>query len=134
MTKNHVVDYANVLSDLKAKLKALEKEKERLIKAIDGIEGLDGICDSMLIFKPTHSSLSNLGAYEATAVLLEMKKGTMKTSEIYQELIAKGAISKETKLATIAATLYKAVSKKKSPKIKQAGRGAWEFNELHDIM
>jgi len=134
MTKSHVIDYAEVLSDLKAKLHIKNKERETLLKAIESIENIVNIKSQAIEKKRDGADIdvAGLGVYEATAVILEANRIIMKTKEIYEELLEKGAITKDTKFATVAATLYKAVSKKKISKIRQAGRGAWELNPSHN--
>ncbi len=129
MTKSHHVDYGDVLSDLKAKRKELDK-------AITSIEALSGMG---LFSSPSNApriqsidaqivELRGQGTYEATAALLKIRPERMKTNDIYQTLMNHGVIDKNTKLATVAATLYKAVKQKNDCKIKVVGRGEWAAN------
>ena len=133
MTNNQSIDYGIILADLKAKRSELDKV----------IKNLEGLADLGLLNHATDpritshtaasddSDLSRLGTYEGTAALLKRKGRTMKTNEAYQELINNGVVSKETKLATVAATLYKSLKTKKDAKIKLAGRGEWALKEWH---
>lgn len=129
MTKNHSIDYANVLSDLRAKRKELDK-------AIASIEALNG----MGLLSPTANGherpviIGNSlvdsrgkGAYEATADLLKLTGKSMKTKEIYDTLIQNGVIDSNTKLATVSTTLYKAIKQKSDCKIKKSGMGEWSI-------
>lgn len=133
MTNNVSIDYGIILADLKAKRSELDK----VIKNLEGLAGLgllNHVGDARIsshMATPDDSDLSRLGTYEATAVLLKRRGSTMKTTEAYQELIKNNVVSKDTKLATVAATLYKAVKTKKDAKIKLAGRGEWALKEWH---
>lgn len=127
MTKSHSIDYGDVLSDLRAK----RKEFDKAIASIEALSG-KGLLSSSLtaeesptVITPALINSRGKGAYEATVDLLGLTKKPMKTKDIFQELLNHGVISKDTKLATVAATLYKSVKQKTNCKIKQAGKGEW---------
>ncbi len=126
MTKSHSVDYGDVLSDLKAKRKELDKAITSIenLGSMGLFSGSNGHEDIPVI--DTHiEDLRGQGTYEATAALLKKSGNSMKTSDIFNALLKHGVISKNTKLATVAATLYKSVKQKKDCKIKRSGKGEW---------
>lgn len=126
MAKSQSIDYGVILLDLRAKREELDK----VIKNLENLANL-GLLNQ---HNPTTinsaesqstQDISNLGVYEATAVLLKRKGSTMKTSDIRQHLIDEQVIGEHTTFGTVAATLYKAVRQKTHPKIRLVNKGEW---------
>lgn len=131
MMNSHIIDYADVLSDLKAKRKELDK-------AIASIEALTGgrllaprpdpeegeTYNGVSVINPAIVDLRGKGAYEATIGLLKIMNKPLKTVTIFSLLQKHGVISKESKRETLAATLYKAVDKENAL-IMKVGKGEW---------
>lgn len=126
MTKSHSVDYADVLSDLKAK----RKEIDKAIASFEalGNMGLFSGSEKIQVINPQIVDLRGQGTYEATAALLKINGKSMKTKDIFNTLLKHGVIDKGSKMATVAATLYKAVDKKADCKIKKFGKGEWTLS------
>lgn len=127
MTKSHHFDYADVLSDLKAKRKELDKAIVSLeaLGTMGLLAAASNDDEKIHAVNPTVVDLRGKGAYEAAAALLKNTDTAMKTTDIHKVLLDNGVIDKDTKLATLAATLYKAVKRKTDCKIKLSGRGEW---------
>lgn len=126
MTKSHVVDYAGVLSDLRAKRKEIDVTISSLERLMNGsfVAPSNGHQDIPII-DPKLIVTRGKGIYESTVELLKNTGRTMKTAAIYQALINNGVVGNKTKIANVGVTLYKAVKGKKDCQIKLVGRGEW---------
>lgn len=139
MANGHSIDYAIVLSDLKAKRAEIDKtiihlenlSKMGILNPNDAKQDIDK--KEFMFHSPTISNLANMGVYDATIVVLEKIGSPMKTAEIHEVLVENGkSFASSDPNQAVGVTLYKAVKQKNDPKIKLIGQGIWALSKWKD--
>lgn len=130
MTKNHVVDYADVLSDLRAKRNAIDKTIAQLehLGVIGVLNEQPKEHNDQKIGNdvPKANGLANMTVYDAAVAILEKNGSPMKTNDIYKKMADAGKQFVSSKPASaVGVTLYKVLNDKKDCKIKLVGSGTW---------
>lgn len=135
MSSEHEIDYAAVLTDLKAK-------RDKLDAAITGIETMLGIRGLVAVSQSSENAAevvpTNIGPgaflglsiADATKKLLAARRKQMRTEEILNELRAGGMVfSDPTPSNTLGSILNREYSNDAG--IVRVGRGVWGLAEWH---
>ena len=128
MTKNHVVDYADVLSDLRAK----RSELDRTISQLERLSKIGLLNQEQPKSSPEHKAapkangLADMTVYDAAVAILEESGAPMKTADIYRKMADAGKkFTSGNPAGAVGVTLYKVIKDKKDCKIKLIGNGTW---------